>query len=132
MRTKTLGSGVECAGNRSSEAQGEVVLHPKWSCRKYNLDGFALGFLSVFSWSSPWKLDCQTAKLVLLAQAEGFSVEEYKGAFFSLSTGRLVRLMWFAKILLSLRLAIEVGRKASDWSQTRASGRSGKDVRKRS
>ena len=79
------------------------------------------------------ELNCEAAKLVLQAQAERLSVEEYIRARISLSPQcRLVWLREFAKILLSLRLTIVVGRKASEWSQTRASGRSGKDVRKRS
>lgn len=79
------------------------------------------------------ELNCQAAKSVLQAQAERLSVEEYIKMRVTLSQqGRLVPLREFAKILLSFRLAIVVGRKASEWSQTRASGRSGKDVRKRS
>lgn len=79
------------------------------------------------------ELNCQAAKLVLQAQAERLSVEDYIRARVSLSQqGRLVRLREFAKILLGFRLAIVVGRKASERSQTRASGRPGKDVRKRS
>lgn len=84
---KTLRSGVERAGYRSSEGWGEVVLHPKWSCWRY-------GHLE--------ELDCQAATLFLQAQAENLSVEEYIMARDYLSTRQNLRLRGVCEDLAEL------------------------------
>ena len=81
-----LRSGAERAEYRSSESRGEVVLHPKWSCWRYNLDGFALGFLSVFSWSSPLRTRLPSSQIDSASASCGtFGEGVYKAACFSLS-----------------------------------------------
>lgn len=80
-------SGVERAGCRLSEGWGEVVLHPKWSCWRYSLAGFTLGFLSVLSWFSPRGNKLPSSQVGSAgASGASFGKGVYKGACFSFST----------------------------------------------
>ena len=90
---KTLRSGVECAGYRTRKGWGEVVLHPNGRAGDIFLMAWPLAFFPSILGLLLGEQDCQAAKLVLQAQVEDLSVEEYIRARVSLSQqGKLVRL----------------------------------------